>query len=60
MEEACRAASDGVMARAKEDGGLMNGLMALMEQAESGKMLEFYGETMPKESSLAKRERWVY
>ena len=37
MEEACRTALDGVMAKAKEDGGLMSEIMekvALMGMAE--------------------------
>ena len=62
VEEACRTALDGVMAKAKEDGGLMSEIMekvALVGMAEWGNRLEYFGDTMPKGISSANREIWV-
>ena len=56
---ACRTALDGVMAKAKEDGGLMSEIMekvALIGMAEWGNMREYFGDTMPKGISSANRE----
>ena len=61
-EKRLAALLDSVLQKTKEDRGPMNEMvetMALLGPVEREKMLPRYGETMPKEISLARRETGV-
>ena len=59
----CTAALENdVLKKTKPDGEPMNEMvetMAMLGKEERKKMLQWYGETMPKGISLARRELWV-
>ena len=60
-EETCTASLDSILHKTKEDGGAMNEMvetMALLGPEEREKMLQWYGETMPKKRGFCMSGGW--